>query len=358
MGPESIITRSNFPMAKKIIMDYVIGLGTAGEEIMSGKPHGRVAPIKHQPDPREGHEDKVISKYALNADRTGLSQEGLEDYRYDRGLHDKFIDRYEVGRDQALAYIIGRLSPESSLTMETKSGPEGYEASKTGKNSLRVWQLIEEAHLSGSSRSRHGNMVALLSLRQTGPLAAHEAFSSAFLRLGILLEHDFGSKVHPSFISIKTLLKTLYVLGVDPVFFARYIDRELEEPDPDMTLLQLMERFQAYAFEKGGEASQKSTAYVGQALVASTAGAVRDSGAVLPSRRGSLGPFVAGSKFCKHCWGAGFRRDHDMLTGCHHYRQSQKWRAEKSPRASAGAPVSQALVAASPAETEHERGRL
>ena len=337
-------------MAKKIIMDHIIGFGAAGVEIMSGKPHGQVAPVKSEPDIREGREGKVLSIYALNAECTGLSQEGLEDYRYFRGKYDKFIDRYGADRDGALAYIIGRLSSESVLTMDTKSGPEGYEASKRAKNVLRVWELIEETHLTGSSRSKHGNVVALFGLRQTGP---HESFMSDFLRLGALLEHDYGSKEHPGFISIKALLKALYILGVDQVFFARFIDRELEEPDGDMTLLQLMERFQQYAFEKGGVASQKSTAYVGQALVASTTG---DSGA--SSLRGSLGPYVAGSKLCKHCWDAGYRRDHDMLTDCHHYRKHQKWKKEKASRAApAGVPLLQALVAASPAETEQERGK-
>ena len=149
--------------------------------------------------------------------------------------------------------------------MDTKSGPNGYEACKGRKDTLSVWRLIESTHLTGSSRSKQAHLISFLGLKQTG---SHESFMYDFNRLAELVEHHCDSKLHPGFISFADLKKAMYLSNCDQDFFSRHIDRELEEPKEGTTVLQLMEVFQAFAFEKGGDSSQKSTAFAGRALAA------------------------------------------------------------------------------------------
>ena len=160
-----------------------------------------------------------------------------------------------------------------------------------------------------------------------------------FNRLSELVLHHYESKLHPGFISFADLQKAMYLSNCDQVFFSRHIDRELEEPKEGTTILQLMEIFQAFAFEKGDDALHKSTAFSSQALSATADFLPAEPG---KSRRGSLGPFPLKSKYCEHCWKAGFKQLHDMLTGCSFYRSHLARLAAKA--SSGAASVPKALV--------------
>ena len=149
--PESVISRTDFVVASRIFKDSLICFEVAAEEIISGKRHTRVEPVRYIIDPDSG---ELFSDFELNADRTGLSKEGCEDYVYDRNHYDRFLEHYVTGRNGLLAHMIGRLSQESALTLDTKSGPDGFEVSKISKDTFHIWQLIELTHMIGSSRSK------------------------------------------------------------------------------------------------------------------------------------------------------------------------------------------------------------
>ena len=58
------------------------------------------------------------------------------------------------------------LSPASKSLLETRTGPDGYAASKATHNTLRLWQLIVETHMGSSMRAKHSALVNFMQHKQ------------------------------------------------------------------------------------------------------------------------------------------------------------------------------------------------
>ena len=292
------ISLLDFPSRSVAFLDEILQFGLPGQEIITST---NLRPI--EPD---------IASAEFARDAGVLTTTGSFQYQRACTKFDKYVDSQQL----LLAYIISALSPASKSLLETRTGPDGYAASKATHNTLRLWQLIVETHMGSSMRAKHSALVNFMQHKQQ-PGQSFPEFISIFRRDAATITSYFGAAApHAGFILIDMLLRVLLVNNVDPVYFARQKERALEE-FPAATTDELIALFQQHVVEAGPHLT--SAQFVGRGLAASTISSAEFSSQLSSNHQrriqqkvrssgppGSLGPFDPARAKCSSCWDKGY----------------------------------------------------
>lgn len=320
----TLLTPENYSIRRKEILDQVIKFGAPGFEIISGKRNVRVEPL--------------ISDTSYPRDLSGeLTSLGEKLFFADITDHKADLKVDIVNRDLLLSFFMETFSLTSKTKLESKKsktvvhiGPPpstsivvGYSDAKLVKDTFRIFQLLDETHLHGTSRMHQQQLVDLIKCSQS---STHEAYLSDFSDKSVPVIAAFESPIHSGYISIDSLLRCFYLNGLNQVFFARQLNRAHEEL-PNATCAELMELNQAHALESWDREMMDSTSFQSQALVSSSLSSlstgIPGQGGVPKSGPGSaVGPFDLSLSQCRlacsHCWKKGFARLDHQLVNCNY----------------------------------------
>ena len=334
MALTTLITSENFSLLENEIKDFCMEFGEAGAEIRTGIKIIFTTPVEFTgPDP--AHPGRMLSHYELADNGTRLTDRGYSKYTHELRRFETRKDAYDLNVGKLSVYLVRLLSLQSKAALDTKAGVTGWAASKASMNTLRMWELIVEAHRTGSVRAQQLYLVKLLELKHTD-LLSHEEFLSLFNRYVALVISKFASPADPTMISADKLFKSIYMNAVNPLFFAAQIRSFIDDSDEAETLSTLQDKLQrhwlayghsdAKAREDAKAKELLSTSFVSSALVASAS-----------AERVPLGPFDPDSGFCSHCWSSRYKKMHS-LDDCVHYKTVlykkdllQKQKAAASP---------------------------
>lgn len=347
----NFLTVANFSTYEPELLDLFIGYGIPGAELRTGVRKRMAKPVQYTMNPdQEAFPGEIVSDYDLNAARTKLSDRGYKDFDFDRQQHAHEVAACDVYAGKLSVRLLQVLSAQSKASLDTKGGPTGWDAAKSETDTFRMWELIVEAHRSGSAKVKQLYLSELIGIKQT---TTHESLLSTWNRAMLLFVQEFGSKEYPGLglIDGELLLQSMYVNAVDPVFFHTVIERFIMSPDPDETLSSLQDKFQRYALSYGSPSVPAVAAvplsdFSGTALVAAASSVALASAPVLDDSsppklftspappRYALGPHDPNSEFCSHCWSKGYKSTHPVA-GCDYYLAYRAYlKRSKRPTAS------------------------
>jgi hypothetical protein len=305
---------SNFPLVEQRFLDSVMVFGVPGRELIEGK---RAVAV---PFPKDDDADEAGNrKYSLASYRSKDGDLMLEAFLSDIGDRRLFADQQEHKVDAKLnqkhsiallAHTLSMCSP-ASIQVLVALGPKYAEAKLDG-DTFTIWEMIRNTHLHGSGRTKLRHLSEWLATKQT---TSHEAYMGEIRQRGRLVLSAFGSDTHEGFIAYDSLLRALYLNGLDQAAFQRPLDEIYDKKN--LSSDQVMELCQEYYLDRGSEPST----FAGKALVASTV-----KGPNVPFRdRPDLGVYdpSAHSKFCAHCWRFRFKAEHSQIT-CSYFLKSVK----------------------------------
>ena len=321
--PPMLLARGKgFLLTWKAFLDLTAQFGDNGQELHDSIPRKPVIPKHHSGTNSDG---TWISTYALQDDKLGLSAAGQADFNFDRNQAASDLAVWNKNSRGLLQLMLNVLSPESKALLELKTGPTGYLALRADMNTLELGKLITETHLGASVRSKQQALQEFLTWRQT-----HVDFPVDLANFRTLLDMitlNFESLQHPGCITIATLSRMIFILGLDRSRFLREIENSYDQY-ASKTTAELMEICQSADLERGfsGAAATYSVAALAAPLPAPPS--------TKPGRsRPSLGPYPIGGSSaatCPHCWRNGYAStnhgvDHSDPTkrDCFHQKRSE-----------------------------------
>jgi len=222
--PANAITAGNFAEFKKKLVHAFNDFGLPGRALVSGVPNKPVLPVVST----VSSDGTRIYNYAH--DIAGLTKDGRSDFEYDRDVVTELIKVFDKDENKLLLAILSKLSNESIVLLETKTGPGGYVDLVNKVDTFKLWQLILDTHLHGtSSRAKSNSLVSIVQLRQG--LDSHENYLSKFNQLKEVLLRNFAdAKGTPGVLDADAILQALYLNGLNPEYFATKIERAHDVP--------------------------------------------------------------------------------------------------------------------------------
>ena len=212
------------------------------------------------------------------------------------------------------------------MELRSNPGPNGF------VDSYGIWLLVKKVCHLGSSRARFRYITDYLASNDRG--LSLDAFLVLLRKQDTLVQDNFADAAHPGYLSFDLLLKIRLINGIDPVFYARPIERLMDD-FPDATSAQAIGIIRSYAQERGSSSVPLTTSGT-KALVASipAVGKAPLSGPSLPPSHFtpdqkkewcSKKPCpVATLGMCPRCWSFG---DCDPRLNCHSASECKAQRA-------------------------------
>ena len=202
-------------------------------------------------------------------------------------------------RDSLLAHILARLDTDALTALENH--PE-FSATAHLKDTFHIWELVRHTNLLDSSaNTKHHQLVEFTTLKQTGHFGS---YLTTFNRCSGLVTAGYESKLHPGYILIDDLYRSIFLQGLTPFYYAR-IEKLLEEK-PNITLSESLFDIQQFTTRNEHLLPASSASFVGKALAATadpdvsalTAAAATSKSYPKPA----VGPYDPHSGYCSHCW--------------------------------------------------------
>ena len=214
------------PLWNKNVEEYASQFGDAGKAWLSGvrcaprfpqygdmvcDKHGVATIIQKYEHIAPVHDGDGTLKTPLK-----LSPDGIKDYKKDVRDFPKVVDAYNVGNNAFAHFIILHLG--SDVKKGLFANPLFVTALRSNvTDTFAMMTIISDQYSKGTGRTKVKQLQHFLGVKQ-GDLS-HEAYVEKINEGELATRANYESVANPGFIAISDLAATLYLGGLDPLFF-------------------------------------------------------------------------------------------------------------------------------------------
>ena len=262
--------------------------GVAGQQILSNrtipiKPFA-ISPTKNSLDsdangapipnqftyPRRAVTAAESALPGFDLNNISLSESALREYREDLKLFTAAERRFSDEDTECLLYLYNHTSPTSHTAIKTHATYATYQLLPIGARSFSFYNMARDIHSIGNATTKLHRTRLLANIAQLE--LSHEEYIDKLTTMATTFSLDFGSELHPGFVSIPELISFFYLAGLNMSQFRRAIEETLQSNPtgrfPDTTAL--MAKMQSWKVSQALSFPTEAISAQGSALVASS----------------------------------------------------------------------------------------
>ena len=206
---------------------------------------------------------------ALNRANISLSESGTREYREDLKVFTAAARRFSDEDTECLLYLYNHTSPTSHTAIKTHAEYAAYQLLPIGTRSFSFYNMARDIHSIGNATTKLHRTRLLANIAQLA--LSHEEYIDKLTTMASTFSLDFGSDLHPGFVSIPELISFFYLAGLNMSQFRRAIEETLQSNPtgrfPDTTAL--MAKMQSWKVSQALSFPTEAISTQGSALVAS-----------------------------------------------------------------------------------------
>lgn len=204
----------------------------------------------------------------FNLTNISLSESGLREYREDLKVFTAAARRFSDEDTECLLYLYNHTSPTSHTAIKTHATYATYQLLPIGSRSFSFYTMARDIHSIGNATTKLHRTRLLANIAQNE--SSHESYIEQLTTMATTFSLDFGSELHPGFVSISELISFFYLAGLNMSQFRRAIDETLQSNPtgrfPDTAAL--MAKMQSWKVSQALSFPPEAISMQGSALVA------------------------------------------------------------------------------------------